>query len=169
MTDGLAPFVHVIACKPFWNPVNTHRMTTENGHPQRLTSLAERTQQLASESYTAVKQRLPEAVKPRVEKLEEAVGSAAAPYVHRAQDTGARPALQQCKLCTRSGPFPKPEPRAKAIWRQRRDCRLPAHRPSGDGLPASSHNWQCCALSDLGLCLRTLFILGDRLLSTSAT
>ncbi|KAL4432819.1 hypothetical protein ABPG77_008145 [Micractinium sp. CCAP 211/92] len=64
-------------------------MTTENGHPQRLTSLAGRTQQLASESYTAVKQRLPEAVKPRVEKLEEAVGSAAAPYVHRAQDTGA--------------------------------------------------------------------------------
>lgn len=74
-------------------------MTTQNGnHPQRLASLAGKTQQLATESYTAVKQRLPEAVKPRVEQLEEAVGSAAAPYVHRAQDTGAHYAAPEFGL-----------------------------------------------------------------------
>lgn len=120
-------FDHLFCPQPTHNFVAIASMTTENGHPQRLTSLAGRTQQLASESYTAVKQRLPEAVKPRVEKLEEAVGSAAAPYVHRAQDTGARSAAPQVGVEARSGRSPPPELPGRAIWRRRRDLCLPAH------------------------------------------
>lgn len=55
-----------------------------------LTSFAERSGQLASNTYTSLKERLPETVKPRVLAVEESVAGAAAPYVHRAQDAGAK-------------------------------------------------------------------------------
>lgn len=57
----------------------------ENGGG-RLTNLAEKTASTAEGLYTSAKSRLPEAVRPRVEAVEEA----AAPYVHKAQDTGER-------------------------------------------------------------------------------
>lgn len=56
----------------------------------RLTNLAERTAEVAASTYGTAKARLvPENLKPRVDEVETRLAEAAAPYVHRAQDTGA--------------------------------------------------------------------------------
>lgn len=60
----------------------------------RLTSLASQTGALAEKTYVSAKAYVPESVKPRVDQVEGAVAEVAAPYVHKAQDTGGlgRPA-----------------------------------------------------------------------------
>lgn len=65
--------------------------TPQNGNSGHLTALAERSAALASTTYSSFKERLPESVKPQVEKVEASLSQTAAPYVHRAQDAGARP------------------------------------------------------------------------------
>ncbi|KAI3435535.1 hypothetical protein D9Q98_001600 [Chlorella vulgaris] len=55
----------------------------------RLTSLASQTGALAEKTYVSAKAYVPESVKPRVDQVEGAVAEVAAPYVHKAQDTGA--------------------------------------------------------------------------------
>lgn len=67
--------------------------TSQNGGSlkrlQPAVDLAERSSTAGQQVYESVKARLPQAAAQQVEKLESAAAGAAAPLLHKAQDTGA--------------------------------------------------------------------------------
>lgn len=68
--------------------------TANGGSLKRLqpaVDLAERSSSAGQQVYEAVKAKLPTAAVERVEKLESAAAGAAAPLIHKAQDTGESP------------------------------------------------------------------------------
>lgn len=60
----------------------------QNGNG-RLTALAEKSAMLAEKTYTSAKGFVPEPARAKFEETEQRVAQAAAPYVNKAQDTGA--------------------------------------------------------------------------------
>jgi hypothetical protein len=66
----------------------TNPASQQNGNG-RLTALAEKSAVLAEKTYTSAKGFVPEPARSKLTEAEQRVAEAAAPYVHKAQDTGA--------------------------------------------------------------------------------